>query len=97
MNLFIHADMPAVTAPLLQNRLAYLTNKCNSEADLDYYVMEAGHILGIRLPEDGNAKHVLSEVFRRIAEWKMVGSVGVGQADAMQGAMTPGHFDQFEL
>jgi hypothetical protein len=45
-----------------QNRLAYLTNKCSGEADLEYYIMEAGHIMGLRLPEDCTAKHVLAEV-----------------------------------
>ncbi len=36
--------------------MASLTNKCHGEEDLEYYVMEAGHILGLKLPENGNAK-----------------------------------------
>ncbi len=39
-----------------QNRLASLTNKCHGDEDLEYYVMEAGHILGLKLPENANAK-----------------------------------------
>lgn len=39
-----------------QNRLASLTNKCHGEEDLEYYIMEAGHILGLKLQENANAK-----------------------------------------
>lgn len=39
-----------------QSRLAYLTNKCYGEADLEYYIVEAGHILGLKLPEEADAK-----------------------------------------
>ena len=46
----------------MQNRLAYLTNKCFGDADLEYYIAEAGHILGLRLKEGQGARHVLSEV-----------------------------------
>mmetsp|Transcript_21162 Transcript_21162/g.46315 ORF Transcript_21162/g.46315 Transcript_21162/m.46315 type:complete len:474 (-) Transcript_21162:547-1968(-) len=83
-----------------QNRLAYLTNKCFGDADLEYYILEAGHILGLRLPEDFSAKAVLSEVFRRVAQWKMVGSVGVGPVgDALGGPVqgNMGNYDHFEL
>lgn len=55
-------------------RLAQLTNKCNNgEDDLDYYIMEAGDILGV-LPEvvggDRGAKHVLFHIFRQIVDFK---------------------------
>eukprot|EP00201_Polytomella_parva_P014854 CAMPEP_0175057452 /NCGR_PEP_ID=MMETSP0052_2-20121109/11272_1 /TAXON_ID=51329 ORGANISM="Polytomella parva, Strain SAG 63-3" /NCGR_SAMPLE_ID=MMETSP0052_2 /ASSEMBLY_ACC=CAM_ASM_000194 /LENGTH=329 /DNA_ID=CAMNT_0016322667 /DNA_START=395 /DNA_END=1385 /DNA_ORIENTATION=- len=52
------------------SRLATLTNKCSGEADLDYFVMEAGSIVGLRLPEDATAKTVLAEIFRKIANVK---------------------------
>ncbi len=45
-----------------QDRLAYLTNKCFGDADLEYYIAEAGHILGVRAGENTGAKHVLAEV-----------------------------------
>ncbi len=49
-----------------QNRLAYLTNKCFGDADLEYYIAEAGHILGVRTADgQTSAKHVLAEVSRR--------------------------------
>lgn len=39
-----------------QNRLAFLTNKCSGEEDLEYYIMEAGNTLGVKIPDNGNAK-----------------------------------------
>ncbi|GLC42371.1 hypothetical protein PLESTB_000654100 [Pleodorina starrii] len=81
------------------NRLASLTNKCHGDEDLEYYIMEAGHILGLKLPESANAKHVLSEVFRRIAQYKM-GSLGLGQTLDGMGQTLPSanqFGDQFEL
>ncbi|KAF5828565.1 osm-6-like protein [Dunaliella salina] len=84
------------------NRLAYLTNKCFGDADLEYYIAEAGHILGLKLEEGQGARHVLSEVFQRVANWKM-NSMGTGVLDspggeemAMPQAMGMGA-DQFEL
>lgn len=48
---------PLATCPSCpQNRLASLTNKCHGDEDLEYYVMEAGHILGLKLPDNANAK-----------------------------------------
>lgn len=85
------------------NRLAYLTNKCYGDADLEYYIMEAGHILGLKLPDDFNAKGVLSEVFRRIAQWKMAGlggggmGMGMGGMEGMPSGTPPAQYDQFEL
>eukprot|EP00798_Chlamydomonas_sp_ICE-L_P029961 gene29962-18028_t len=83
------------------NRLAYLTNKCNKN-DLEYYVAEAGHILGLRLGEESGAKAVLSEVFKRVAMWKMVQSVGGGGMDfgadmGMGAGVGLSSFAQFEL
>ena len=40
----------------MQNRLAFLTNKCQGEADMEYYLLEAAHILGLRLPPEPTAK-----------------------------------------
>ncbi|MEW5301201.1 MAG: hypothetical protein WDW38_004741 [Sanguina aurantia] len=78
------------------SRLAYLTNKCYGEADLEYYIVEAGHILGLKLPEEADAKSVLSELFRRISAYKMVGSLGLSAQ--LEPTMTSQqHFDQFEL
>jgi len=83
------------------NRLAYLTNKCYGDADLEYYIAEAGHILGIRLPEDASgARPVLAEVFRRIAMWKMASMGGMGGDPGSPGAGGGGGFgeaDHFEL
>ncbi|TPX60757.1 hypothetical protein SpCBS45565_g07433 [Spizellomyces sp. 'palustris'] len=53
-------------------RLAQLTNKCNDD-DLEYYVRECGHILGVtdRLDADKRtAKHIVEFVFRSIVNWK---------------------------
>ena len=58
-------------------RLAQLTNKC-SDDDLDYYVREAGDILGatqnlpldlIKDPQLG-AKHILNYIFNQIVNFK---------------------------
>lgn len=89
----------------MQSRLAYLTNKCSGEADLEYYIAEAGHILGLRMPEGAGARSVLGEVFQRLARWKMVGSAlggteglaGTGGDTGATGAGGPGGFDHFEL
>lgn len=81
-----------------QNRLAYLTNKCSGEDDMEYYIREAGHILGLRLPDEAGAKAVLAEVFKRISQWKM-GGAELGNAtnnDGMQAGGGDG-FDRFEL
>jgi intraflagellar transport protein 52 len=62
-------------------RLAQLTNKC-SDDDLDYYVREAGDILGatsqlplelIKDPQLGS-KHILSYIFNQIVKFKMLDS-----------------------
>jgi intraflagellar transport protein 52 len=55
-------------------RLAQLTNKCTSgEEDLEYYIAEAGEILGVMqdLPfGERSAKHILFHIFRQIVEFK---------------------------
>ena len=57
---------------------------------------QAGHILGVKIPDSGSAKHVLSEVFRRIAQYKM-GSLGLGQTlDSVGETPMPTGGDQFE-
>jgi len=55
-----------------QVRLNQLTNKCN-EDDLEYFVREAGDILGIthRLdPAKRDGKHVLEYVLRQLVQFK---------------------------
>ena len=60
-------------------RLAHLTNKCGDD-DLEYYIREAGEILGVKQqlkPEaHSNARHVLSHVFKQIVAWKKLHSEG---------------------
>lgn len=75
-----------------QNRLAYLTNKCHGEADMEYYILEAAHILGLRMPSDPTAKGVLSEVFRALIQYKMVGN---SSPSPVPGSAQPG--SQFDL
>ena len=63
-----------------RNRLAQLTNRCNDN-DLEYYVVEAGHILGIvpqlkASPAGGNnssaerAKRIIHHVLERVSQFK---------------------------
>lgn len=55
-------------------RLAQLTNKCtNGEEDLEYYIAEAGEILGVMqdLPfGEKTAKHILFHIFSRVVDFK---------------------------
>ena len=55
-------------------RLAQLTNKCtNGDEDLEYYIAEAGEILGVmqNLPfGERSAKHILFYIFMRIVDFK---------------------------
>lgn len=55
-------------------RLAQLTNKCTGgEEDLEYYIAEAGEILGVSqaLPfGERSAKHILFAIFRTIVDCK---------------------------
>ncbi len=51
-----------------------MTNKCNQgEEDLEYYIQEAGEILGI-LPElknqEKSAKNILFHIFKKIVNYK---------------------------
>jgi intraflagellar transport protein 52 len=53
-------------------RLAQLTNKCNA-GDLEYYVREAGRVLGITsqlAPESRTARDILAHVFRSVVGWR---------------------------
>jgi intraflagellar transport protein 52 len=52
-------------------RLAQLTNKC-SDGDLDYYIREAGDILGVtpKLGDNRSAKHVLTFIFNQLCNFK---------------------------
>jgi len=53
-------------------RLAHLTNKCN-DSDLDYFIREAGELLGVThqlRPEQRDARHVLSHIFKQVVAWK---------------------------
>nr|CAH0104626.1 unnamed protein product [Daphnia galeata] len=58
-----------------KNRLSQLTNRCN-DSDLEYYIIEAGHILNIipQLKLTGNnterAKQIIHHVVERISQFK---------------------------
>lgn len=54
-------------------RLAQVTNKCSGSDDLDYFVKECGHILGIsaKLPEGKrSAMDILEFVLRSVVNFK---------------------------
>ncbi len=69
-----------------KNRLAHLTNICTeifvfleltvhpgTDDDLEYYVQEAGEILGVTnklRPDSRSAKHILEFIFKQIVNWK---------------------------
>mmetsp|Transcript_15855 Transcript_15855/g.21833 ORF Transcript_15855/g.21833 Transcript_15855/m.21833 type:complete len:532 (+) Transcript_15855:41-1636(+) len=62
-------------------RLAQLTNKClpGGEEDLEYFIAEAGEVLGIMqdLPfGEKGAKHILFHIFRHVVEFKKQDSSG---------------------
>lgn len=93
-----HSDLCTCSPlPSLQERLAYITNKCFGDADLEYYCVEAGNILGLRLPDGSNAKATLSEVFKRLVQYKMVGSTLNGDNQYIEGGNGGGGFDQFDM
>lgn len=62
-----------------RNRLAQLTNRCN-ENDLEYYVIEAGHILGIipqlfksptaHMTSAERAKRIIHHILERVSQFK---------------------------
>jgi intraflagellar transport protein 52 len=87
---FFHPNMADLPLPALdlfdldeqfasdEIRLAQLTNKCQDDDDLEYYILEAADILGVNGMNgyDGDqntedAKSVLDYIFRRIVEYKM--------------------------
>eukprot|EP00518_Triparma_eleuthera_P004722 CAMPEP_0182464112 /NCGR_PEP_ID=MMETSP1319-20130603/8279_1 /TAXON_ID=172717 /ORGANISM="Bolidomonas pacifica, Strain RCC208" /LENGTH=469 /DNA_ID=CAMNT_0024663727 /DNA_START=14 /DNA_END=1420 /DNA_ORIENTATION=+ len=69
-------------------RLAQLTNKCAGDSDLEYYVKEAGEIMGVsgRLPEhEKDAKHVLNFIFSSLVRFKMLNQDALGPSAGMGG------------
>lgn len=85
-----HPRMPELPCPALdlfdldeqfasdEIRLAQLTNKCQDDDDLEYYILEAADILGLHGMKDlgsglekKDAKSVLDYIFRRIVDYKM--------------------------
>merc|ERR1719352_1905769 len=63
-------------------RLAQLTNKCG-DGDLDYYIREAGDILGVtpKLGDNRGAKHVLTFIFNQLCNFKRLNFQDVRDAD----------------
>jgi len=64
-------------------RLAQLTNKCGGDDDLDYYVKEAGEILGVmgELPDhQKTGRGVLNLIFRKLVKYKMLNQEGMGES-----------------
>eukprot|EP00891_Asterochloris_glomerata_P008218 jgi/Astpho2/8218/e_gw1.00122.65.1_t len=61
-------------------RLGHLTNKCidGGEGDLEFFVQEASHILGLAAPgqDPRSAKSVLAEILRRIVHYKSGAATG---------------------
>jgi len=60
-------------------RLAQLTNKCAGDDDLEYYVKEAGEIMGVvgQLPDHKKTgRGVLDFVFRKLVQFKMLNQEG---------------------
>lgn len=59
-------------------RLAHLTNKCTSVEDLDYFIREAGEMLGIsnQLPQDErrDPRAILHHTMVSLANWKKLHS-----------------------
>jgi intraflagellar transport protein 52 len=55
-------------------RLAQVTNKCESDDDVEYYVQECGDILGVNslLPssEPKDAKHILGYILKQIVQFR---------------------------
>ena len=86
---FYHPHMPDMPSPELdlfdlddhfasdEVRLAQLTNKCQDDDDLEYYILEAADIVGLNGMKEfsdlgtEDAKSVLDCIFRRIVEYKM--------------------------
>mmetsp|Transcript_7828 Transcript_7828/g.14176 ORF Transcript_7828/g.14176 Transcript_7828/m.14176 type:complete len:515 (+) Transcript_7828:18-1562(+) len=65
-------------------RLAQLTNKCAGDDDLEYYVKEAGEIMGVtgQLPDhEKDAKHVLNHIFTKLVQFKMLNQDAMGGGD----------------
>mmetsp|Transcript_45851 Transcript_45851/g.103839 ORF Transcript_45851/g.103839 Transcript_45851/m.103839 type:complete len:461 (+) Transcript_45851:52-1434(+) len=69
-------------------RLAQLTNKCTDE-DLDYYVREAGEILGVtaKLQGDRSAKATLEYIFHQLVNFKKLNQESQYPLDENQDGM----------
>lgn len=74
-------------------RLNMLTNKCTDE-DLDYYIREAGDILGVtqKLGERRGAKYILEHIFKELVGYKKMDEP-MGNQDALAGAASHRPFD----
>ena len=59
-------------------RLAQLTNKCAGDDDLEYYVKEAGEIMGVagKIKGEKTARAVLDFVFGELVRVKMLNQDG---------------------
>jgi len=60
-------------------RLAQLTNKCQDDDDLEYYIKESGDILGVTqhlAPGKQSAKHVLEYVLTQLMSFKKLNQDG---------------------
>jgi intraflagellar transport protein 52 len=60
------------------SKLAALAGKCSGEADIEYFVLEAGRLLGLRSAAEGAsgtaaARTVLADVFSQVMQFKMAG------------------------
>jgi intraflagellar transport protein 52 len=80
-------------------RLAQLTNKCSSgEEDLEYFIAEAGEILGVvqGLPYgERSAKHILFSIFKTIVDLKK-SDFGKNDSDAVAISSYPQHHQNGE-
>lgn len=57
------------------NRLAQLTNKCSGPEDVEYYLGESAHILGISTKNNVSPKALLAEVCARVVNYKNAGTL----------------------
>mmetsp|Transcript_22565 Transcript_22565/g.50916 ORF Transcript_22565/g.50916 Transcript_22565/m.50916 type:complete len:261 (+) Transcript_22565:69-851(+) len=83
-----------------KQRLAQLTNKCTNASDLDYFVSQAGEILGVTplLEQEGKPKgpkDILHFLMQELVKFKSVnqeglGDVGAGAADPFTASVNLG-------
>lgn len=79
-------------------RLAQLTNKC-TDKDLEYFVCEAGEILGIAdqlrsLGSKVQANKILEFILRKLVDWKKLDREVNGGPGGHESAMYPPHHQQ---